>query len=198
MMPFARTGPSRQRNAPGAAAVKPKCVICQKGFQLKKNLHIICGVCGGYFHKRHPEVKCQNLLQGNSFVCNKCNDAPSVPLPAPPPAARVQVPITDPDELLLSETSDLANVPVLVTEEREREVLSTAARQIITTMEREAELPIWDEDIPKMQERLNKLGFKVSPSQPNTLADGSCGIWAILGKQILVYFFGWESLVETM
>ena len=55
--------------------MKPKCGVCGKGFQLKKNLHAICSLCNAYYHKRHPVVSMPSLSNVTSFVCHKCNNA---------------------------------------------------------------------------------------------------------------------------
>ena len=50
------------------------------------------------------------------------------------------------------------------------------------TEAREAGLPFWDDDQEAIDQRLDRTGFRVSPTQPRTPPDGACGIWAILGK----------------
>ena len=46
----------------------------------------------------------------------------------------------------------------------------------------EGVLKTWDQDQVFFHERMNKIGFRVSPTQELTPADGDCGIHAALGK----------------
>ena len=48
-----------------------KCLICGKGFQLKRKLHIVCALCPSHVHKR-----CIPKDKQDSFLCSKCS-APS-------------------------------------------------------------------------------------------------------------------------
>ena len=45
-----------------------KCTKCNKGFQLRKNLHLICDKCGGYQHKRCSGV----AKHRDPFMCLDC------------------------------------------------------------------------------------------------------------------------------
>ena len=42
-------------------------------------------------------------------------------------------------------------------------------------------LPSWNQDHARFSARMLEAGFRSSPTQMSTPADGDCGIWAILG-----------------
>ena len=93
--------------------MKPKCGICEKGFQLKKNLHAICSLCNAYYHKRHPQVSLPSLSNVTTFVCHKCNnDGPPSPNPR---AARFNalqgLPGHRPDESVPAPVPDIGESP---------------------------------------------------------------------------------------
>ena len=60
-----------------ARRAAPKCLQCSVGFQLRRNLHVLCAECGGHVHKR-----CIPREKHDYFVCEKCS-------PPPPTASSV-------------------------------------------------------------------------------------------------------------
>ena len=146
-------------------ARKQLCPKCKKGFKLRRipPLHISCSVCKVLIHKRCLKVS-------SSTLCDSCQQVstPSSPAPYPSPAHPSTVPGPPPPSIPpRSEQSKCCDEALLIEDE------VTGPRSC---------LPSFQGSEEKFDKRMSSLGFERSPSQPNTLGDGNCGLYALLDQ----------------
>ena len=166
--------PSRGKKKP-AAKKRLLCPVCRKGFQLRRSppLHVSCAVCQVLYHER-----CRKDL-AQEFVCPKCASSPSIPAPVPSPST-VQDPapspftapppppptVCAPTSTVLAASFSCCDEPLLSEQE-----VPPPPRPLVYTDYKD-----------KFDERMSSLGFVRSPSQPDTIGDGNCGLYALLDQ----------------
>ena len=131
------------------------CKTCKRGFQLRRDppLHISCRICKLLVHER-----CLSL--SSSLICRSCQpEVQSSPLPpsATPPGPSPSLSRSSPPRQ------------------------SGCCDEFLLT-EGEGSLPSYHRSEEEFNMRMSFLGFKRSPSQPDTQGDGNCGIYALLDQ----------------
>ena len=170
-----------------AAKSRDLCPVCSRGFQLRRDppLHLLCSACGKPSHTRCiPKQK----RGERTFVCVKCKPAdppisaprvssgltpcPPQPSPAPSPSPSPSMPPSYRSPSVGSQFPlkfTTAGPGAAARRERERQRLNCEESLLIEP----------SDTFSSFDNRMNSLGFKRSPSQPNTIGDGACGVRAL-------------------
>ena len=138
------------------------CYVCARGFQFRRSppLHMLCSACEKPIH-----IRCVQKADRKSrnFLCPKCRPAPANVASPPPTQSCVAAPPPPPPALTARPTSP---IPPVRPENSPLKYCnagpSATARRLLT-----------------FDSRMESLGFTRSPSQPNTIGDGACGVRAL-------------------
>jgi hypothetical protein len=164
------------------------CSVCSRGFQLRRlpPLHLSCTGCGKLTHTRCVKKVNRSL---SSFVCLKCKPDPdqshpstSEPTPSCPTAAlESSTSVTSLSAsvaaISTSVTSSAASIGRVNALAKVCSSGPSSARNASQTLEESEILLLEPEET--FDARMQFLGFKRSPSQPNTIGDGACGVRAL-------------------
>ena len=186
--------------------LKQLCPVCKKGFQLRRDppLHLACSICGKFTHKR-----CIKNMH-DPFLCTKCSPtsedlvpdivSPSSPaaaaqfsaLPCPPRAPRSTAATVAPRTTSAIGAAATGAPRTTSATGASRSTVPSASLNLTETccdelLLSEGEirfscLPSYQGSERKFDERMRFLGFERSPSQPCTLGDGNCGVYALLDQ----------------
>ena len=154
---------------------KQLCPVCKRGFQLRRvpPLHITCAACKALVHKRCLKVS-------STTICDSCN--PSLPPASPSNPLPLSSPSNPPPPLASTSHHVYPSPPL------QASILSQAGQSNrCDEAQQEDELPgsclaTYQGSEKKFDERMATLGFKRSPSQPDTRGDGNCGLYALLDQ----------------
>ena len=175
------------------------CSVCSRGFQLRREppLHLLCSSCGKPTHTRCVRKLNRSL---SSFLCQKCNPGPEhsssytrsengggeASKSGCPTSSLVQSSSVSQAPEVSSRTLG-ATVPVgnLGAAFVNAKVCTSGPSSARGNPDDISELGVEDTAIllnePEgdFDARMESLGFKRSPSQPNTIGDGACGVRAL-------------------
>ena len=150
-----------KKNAPKVSKKRDICPECKRGFQMRRipPLHMTCFGCEVLVHTR--------CVKEDSF-CSKCRkeDIPASGGPVTAAAAPVHGP---------SKPSHVPADAVPV----ERAVQDSCCDELLLI---EDDNPSFESSKDIFDVRMAGLGFVRSPTQPDTLGDGNCGIYALLDQ----------------
>ena len=152
-----------------------QCPICIKGFQLRRQppLHVVCSSCSIYVHKRCVPKKHLKSI----FVCSKCSSATMELIPSDNGSqpCEIESPIA-PHHNASESVSFIPVKPNIYAK-----VCSSGPGALKAAVAAAKALPKYNDssNVLEFEQRMASVGFKSSPTQPNTLGDGACGVRAL-------------------
>ena len=172
----ALTGAAKISEKPGKKRGKAvSCPICHKGFQMRRQppLHIVCSGCSIPVHKRCVPKK--ELMV--PFECLKCSSATMKVVPSGNEHAHESLPskIADTTTPSISISESVTVQPNI-----HAKVCFSGPGAMKVAAKAKALARLDDRNTAhEFEQRMNSLGFKSSPTQSNTIADGNCGVRAL-------------------